>query len=370
MEKGKFVLKSTLILAGLLWCLTSLANEDASFCVRSLNLHGSLYFKSSGEGAELVKRLSDPQYTCPITHVKEVWVKSQKKELVDLLQTLGGGRLQPEFDSSRNDGKTIGMLSFVQGDVGEWGSALFDVMQDDLKSTLTSLIGVRKGFSYVYTKMGPQKTPVLAVNAILSASSEEVRLGQISQLAEWLTSQMPFSASVILTIKLNAPFKSLEWRYLTRVLPFKDALTISLNCMGCEHRHNGTDFLFVQAHPTLDLVVTKAQVVEGGDDIQVRFLPRLQNINEATEGLDLNSCEARKRIARVTVDEAQRSVAKSGRYVKLKLDLERVRGSLERQSLVSDNLCGVFKRPTSPPEDPSPSVQFSQVSQGLFSPTH
>lgn len=330
------------------------------FCVQALNLKGLIFSKKLNNKSQIWVNELIKKSSCPIFQVQQVWHKFERQEIFQ----------QPNFqeaiyfDSFRKDGKNSGIFTLLKREPLAWGSYVFNHRNDTLVDYLVSLTGINKGFGFVKLKI--ENRPLTFINIDLHSNSEKTRIAQLSEFIEWFSSQTPIKNPIILTGSLNIFVKSLEWRILTRVLRFKDAHLDA-------HKHKESllsdkklienEYIFTFSPSSIDLVPLEAEMIyyENAEDPTTSLKIQFAHQSNVQNYFNDYRCLVQKQIAKLTLEEAIRTLGTDSKFNESKDKLNKIINQLYNKSQFAQHFC-----PDAPGSPSEPNIISSETRMVSF----
>ncbi|MEN0059616.1 MAG: endonuclease/exonuclease/phosphatase family protein [Bdellovibrio sp.] len=191
-------------------------SRPPQLCVQNFNAYGPIYAAKVRERTEQMLYAFRTRPMCDVIQLQEVWNESQQSQLE-------AGLHDRYAVSSPNRDSRIGLMSFFMGEILEKSTEEFRLNSDGgILDSVRGVFGVKKAFHVVRVRFPHIDEEIYFLNMHLHPSSQEVRLAQIKQMAEWRRSHSDLK--LIMTGDLNAEPDSLERKTLLTLLEVRDAL--------------------------------------------------------------------------------------------------------------------------------------------------
>ena len=196
--------------------------SDTEFTVQSFNAYGPAYAPNLARRTELLLQHWNDTDCCDVLLLQEVWKANHHTSLARELEARGIPGVR--FDTSRADGKTTGIATFVRGTIDSEASVLYPVNNQSGLDDIREMLGIQKGIGRVRASLTGGESLVL-LDTHTHPQVEPVRVAQMLFLIERELGALPASDPVFLAGDFNATPDSLEFALLRDVLRMRDLWT-------------------------------------------------------------------------------------------------------------------------------------------------
>lgn len=258
-------------------------------CVQTFNLYGPVYAPFVKTRTRLaLQHLKARAQKCDSLHFQEVWTAEHlqyfKQQAVQYIE-------QPSIiaaDEDRSDSYSTGLVSIHTKPTEAVESARFTSNESGPTDWLRSALGVAKG--YLITSVDG----VVYINSHLHHWDAGVRLAQLVQLSKVLETDAYRDQPILWMGDFNFEEGSIEYKFVTTVLGFKDGYRQLNQGDGCTHcvsnflslslKNRRIDYVFFRDGREIELLPLKAEILYTPDDLgfsisdhyglEVSFQPR------------------------------------------------------------------------------------------------
>lgn len=223
------------------WALTAQANEN--FCVQTFNTYGPFYAANTEARTDLLVQDLTTNGLCDFLFLQEMWNQNHYLHFQGLMSIDFEQTHLVRADYIRNDGMKSGLVTATKNSFLDPLSFLYVVNKAGLADDLREEFGVSKAMLVFTSQLFGQNLRVM--NTHLHQSSTPVRLAQLTQLHQALQNSNGYTQPWIFSGDLNFIPGSLEWRFLTVVMGFRDSFDEVAQdkeaCTYCAENPSGWD---------------------------------------------------------------------------------------------------------------------------------
>jgi len=253
------------------WALTAQASEN--FCVQTFNTYGPFYAANTETRTDLLEQDLKTNGLCDFLFLQEMWNQNHYMHFQSLMSIDFEQTNLVRADYVRMDGVKSGLVTATKTSILDPLSFLYVVNKAGLADDIREEFGVGKAMLVFTSPLFGQSLRVM--NTHLHQSSTPVRLAQLTQLHQALQNSGGYNQPWIFSGDLNFTPGSLEWRFLTVVMGFRDSFDeVAVDKDACTYcAENPTswdtesrriDYVLYRSTPEVKFKPAAAQIVFKG----------------------------------------------------------------------------------------------------------